>query len=57
MDQGVQTFEFKVSNKLHGASYYELRYSFSDDLVKHAVPEFIIDFRKTMPPVYSFAGL
>lgn len=53
VEQGAQTFGFKASNKLHGAFYYELRYTFSDQLAEQAVPEFVVDFRKTAPPVYN----
>lgn len=46
-----QTFGFKASNRLHGAFYYKLRYTFSGELANQAVPGLIIGFRKTAAPL------
>lgn len=52
VEHGTRSLTFSKPQKIHGAYYYDLSYSFPSELRGRCDPTLVISFEKTTPPSY-----
>ncbi|RSH80873.1 hypothetical protein EHS25_007042 [Saitozyma podzolica] len=52
VDHGTRSLTFSKAQKIHGAYYYDLSYSFASELRGRCDPTLVISVKKTTPPSY-----